>query len=296
MHTQSLFPASFLSNPVIKGSDFESPSHSRRNGLDHDALEHKPKRDDDTFKQSSPTKGDALSQIRSAMSFHSLEKSLSQSADVQIKTQEGDVISISFQSLAESSKTAFQLDQGNTQIRAYGESQSSKLDFSISIKGDLNEDEQKAIHQLMQKIKKVSKEFFQGDINAAFEHAQKLGFNSQQISSFSLDLNRTESVQAVAAYKQTSFPAQSVNADLLQQASDFLAETKNLLADSAVALESLAEPKQSFSDLFANIGALFSGVEKADKANSEASLFLDMVENLANEQFDKKSSDEEIDA
>ena len=64
--------------------------------------------------------------------YHSLEKSLSQSADIQIRTQEGDVITISFQSLEESSRTAFQLDQGNSQIRTYSENQSAELDFNIS--------------------------------------------------------------------------------------------------------------------------------------------------------------------
>ncbi len=285
MHTHSLLPASFLSNPVIRGADFGNSAHSRKSAVEGNAFEHVRNRDNDTFQRSLPTEDNILRQTDSTMSFHSLEKSLSQSADIQIRTQEGDVITISFQSLEESSKTAFQLDQGNSQIRTYSENQSSELDFRLSIEGDLNEDEQKAIHQLMQKMKKVSKEFFQGDINAAFEHAQKLGFNSQQISGFSMDLNRTESVQAVAAYKQTSYPAQNVNADLLKRASDFVSQVEDFMADSAIALESFADPKQSFLNLFSGIGQLFSRVEDESEEIAEKPLFLDMLKHIADIEF-----------
>ncbi|NOR68474.1 MAG: hypothetical protein GQ532_02050, partial [Methylomarinum sp.] len=131
----------------------------------------------------------------------------------------------------------------------------------------------------------VSDKFFKGDVESAFKHALKVGFDTEQIASFSMDLSREKSVQAVAAYQQTIVPEQNVNTDLLKQAGDFLAQTKAFMADTGAMLESLAEPKQAFADLFAGVGQMNKATsEELDGSNE--SLFLKMIENITHDIFD----------
>jgi len=96
-----------------------------------------------------------------------------------------------------------------------------------------------------------------------------------------------KSVQAVAAYQQTTLPEQDVNTDMLKQASNFLAETKEFLADTDTMLESLSKPEQYFSDLFAGVGQLYSSDQEQEE-NSNDPLFLEMIENIGNDLFADK--------
>lgn len=134
-----------------------------------------------------------------------------------MKTREGDVVTISFSQSSSSSRSALQVQQGDSSLQAFQESDSENSGFSISIEGNLNRDEQKSLQKLMKKMHKVSNAFFHGNGKAALKHALKLGFNDQQIAGFSMDLSMQKSVQAVAAYQQTSVPQQNVQPDLLRR-------------------------------------------------------------------------------
>jgi hypothetical protein len=297
MHSHSSFPSISLSNLYAKDYTATRNHHVRENQVEEEATAASKPLSDDSFQQTPDAEKNAPRTVNSAMSLHSLEERLSKSADIQITTNEGDVVTISFESLQESSRTAFQMDQGNSEIRAFSEDESSELGFSISVDGDLDKKEQKAIHELMKKMSKVGKEFFDGDMSSAFKHAQKLGYNSHQISGFSMDLNMEQSVQAVAAYKQTSLPEQDVNSGLLGQASQFISEVGDFMADSAAVLESMADPKQSFFDMFSGVGQLFSGLEGDEEERAEKPLFMDMIKQISDHEFGKEehSDDEEMD-
>lgn len=220
--------------------------------------------------------------VNSEMAVQSQLKSIEHSAEIQVVTQEGDVITISLSEAAENKSGMFQMEQGSGSISAYGESSSRESKFDLTIEGDLNKKEEKALSKLIRKMTRVTDKFFKGNVNAAFKHAQKIGFNSNQIASFSMDLNKNESVQAVAAYQQISMPEENVDPDMLKTASNFLAETKAFLADSKATLESLAEPKQSFTDLFAGMGQLQYGVQNdSEDLQSDAALFSKMIENIS---------------
>ena len=223
----------------------------------------------------------------SRMAMQGIATSISHSAEIQVKTREGDLVTISFNQASTSSSSAFQMEQGDSKISIYSESYSLSSGFSMSIEGDLNEEETESLAKLIKKMSKVSDKFFKGNINAAFKHAQKVGFDTEQIASFSMSLEMEKSVQAVAAYQQTTLPEQHVDADLLKQAGKFLAETKQFLADTETMLESLAKPEQYFSDLFAGMGHLYSSFQDEEE-NSNEPLFLKLIENIAKDLFNGK--------
>ncbi len=219
--------------------------------------------------------------VDTTMRFQNVAIQQSRSAEIQVKTREGDTVTISFSQSASSSRSALQVRQGDSSLQAFQESYSENSDFSISIEGDLNQDEQKSLQKLMKKMQKVSDAFFHGSGKAAVQHAQKLGFNDQQIAGFSMDLSMRNSVQAVAAYQQTSAPQQTVQPDLLAQAGDFMNQAKTMLADAQTSLQSLAEPRQSFQELFSGIGLLTSQSSTGAEESGDQALFSGVVDKLS---------------
>lgn len=225
--------------------------------------------------------------IRTAtdMSFQGIAMQSSRSAQIQIETQEGDIVTIDFSQAESGSRSAFNMTKKDASISGYQESYSFSSNFNISIEGELNEDEQKALKNLMNKMHKVSDAFFNGNDKAAMKHAMKLGFDNQQIAGFSMDLNRQKSVQAVAAYQQTLMPEQAVNTDLLTQASDFLDKVKSMLSDAQLTLQAMSKPQQTFNDLFAEIGLLLNDNTDEAEASEDNQVFTGLIDNISQSVF-----------
>ena len=93
--------------------------------------------------------------------------SASVSSELNIRTQEGDLVNLSFsneQSVQESStQSKLQDSQSLQEISTVAQAASS---YSISVQGDLNEEELAAINKLAAEIKPIASEFF---TNAVFD-------------------------------------------------------------------------------------------------------------------------------
>jgi hypothetical protein len=120
-----------------------------------------------------------------------------QKASLNIVTQEGDAIAIRFRSregVAVQSGTTGSDDAGGTTsgFRLYAFA-SGRVE--IAVQGELDEDELKAIGELVEKVDALATEFFGGDFEAAFAAASELGFDSSEIASYSLKLSLRESAR-----------------------------------------------------------------------------------------------------
>jgi hypothetical protein len=133
--------------------------------------------------------------------------------------------------------------------------------MSVSVEGNLNEDEQKALKNLLKEMDNVGQDFFNGNLKDAFDHTQKIGLDSAQIAGFSMSLSSSRSIQAVAAYQQVAAPDQQVEADKIKQATDFFSHAKELLASAQSALKPFENPLSVFN-------ALFNGVDQVGTAKS----------------------------
>jgi len=181
-----------------------------------------------------------------------------------------------------------QMQQSFDGVQADGGSVSFSSEFSLNIEGDLNPEELQSITNLMNAMSEISQGFFQGTAGNAFSHADNMGFETDQIAGFSMGANKQQSVKAVAAYQQTAMPEQNVNTNALSEAGEFLSQAKEVVADSTVAVESFAEPKNSFVDMFVNIGQLFNNSE--NKQDDHGDMFLKIIENISSDFFDRKQA------
>jgi hypothetical protein len=139
----------------------------------------------------------------------------------ELTTLEGDKITIKASSTS--------IFVGEYSHRGLGSSDAlegtkEKNRFSIGIEGNLNEQEVKAIDDLLQQIMSLADEFYNGDINKAYESAINLGYDQNEIASYSLKLRQTQQLGVTAAYQQWLPPSEAVASeqiDALNTISDY---------------------------------------------------------------------------
>lgn len=207
----------------------------------------------------------------SNLRMYDLNESLSQSFAIEIKTKEGDVVSISYNGITSNHQNAFEYQDENSTIQGYQQETSSHSEFTISINGNINDDEQEALQDLMQQMQKVGHAFFKNDTQSAFQKAQKMGFDTEQIAGFSMSLNMEKSVQAVSAYQQVS-ERQPVDTNVLKQAGDFYNQAVQSLDGKVGAVQVFANPFQAFQDLAKGIveslASQFPGPDQAQQVDT----------------------------
>lgn len=161
------------------------------------------------------------------MSATEINYSLSKSSSIAIQTNDGDMVTIDFAEALAYQRSelnaayASQNDDGSTSAVGYSETSESRyhaVGFSFSVEGELDEDEKAAIGELVQNVSELADEFFNGDLDKAFEQATQLGFDESELSGFALQMTRTETVSVAQAYAQVAEynPSQSPAAGIGQ--------------------------------------------------------------------------------
>lgn len=130
-----------------------------------------------------------------------------QKTNLEIVTQEGDTVRLSLKSKQDVSVSgvASSSRDGTASVGLATVISGSK--FTISVEGDLNEDETAAIQNVLTKVEALSEKFFQGDVETAFAAAADLNIDTGQLASVELDLKLRQRLETVA-FASTPFSAQ----------------------------------------------------------------------------------------
>ena len=130
--------------------------------------------------------------------------------------------------------------------------------FSFSVKGELDQNELKAIGQLVSDANELAEEFFNGDIEKAFNQALELGFDEQELSSFALQLTKSENTQVIKAYETVSrFDQDSEDsnpAKAVKPVADYLNKLLNVLDGSRQQLEDNKSYENIINELINRLG------------------------------------------
>lgn len=130
--------------------------------------------------------------------------------------------------------------------------------FSFSVKGELDKDELKAIGQLVADANELAEEFFNGDIETAFNQALELGFDEQELSSFALQLTKVENTQVIKAYETVSrFDEENTDSDPAKAAkpiAEYLDKLLNVLDGSRLQLEDSKSYENVINELINRLG------------------------------------------
>lgn len=153
---------------------------------------------DDSVRLSDPETVSA--RARTSVKQESYTALRAESFAFELTTREGDRVTISA-ARQDMTQADISVGKGAAQMR-YEQTRASE--FSLSVSGDLNDEERAAIDQLLQQVDALAADFYRGDLDSAFESALSLGYDPEQIGAFSINLTRTEIQRASRAYGDTA--------------------------------------------------------------------------------------------
>lgn len=197
---------------------------------------------------------------------------LSESTSIEIETQDGDIVSFSLSQL----QASFKEGAFDSEASHYEGSYSSGQ-YAYSVEGDLDENEIKALNDLMVQIESLSEQFFGGDFQGAFESALSLGFDGAEIAGFSLNMNITQ-IQQVSTYEQVSNMGSSDHHQNTQFAplSNF---AHDLLETHKQAMEHFKNADQMITNL---LGKMMEDRYSSEPSNTKEDLSPDSMESYIN--------------
>lgn len=184
----------------------------------------------------------------------------SRSFEMEVVTQEGDRVKIlvnSGQSFA--SQQVNYADDG-TAIEGFEASFSSFDNLSFSVEGDLSEEELSALNDLFGQVNDVAETFYGGNIEQAFDQAMSVGMDAEQLASFAVNMNQTETVAVRSTYASVQNMAGPVRTnpyeDLFQRLGDFAGKVQ----ESSSVVDGLQSTIENLRSMYADLlGRLHSG-------------------------------------
>ncbi len=140
--------------------------------------------------------------------------SLTNNAEYRFTTAQGDEVIISLDhnyKAGEAAATA-QIDKGQSGF-AYSNYEQRDVSFTLTVNGELDEDEREAVNSMMGQLQDVSESFFSGRYDEAFSKAGQLQLGSEQLVAFSMDLTQTKTRAAIREYESVT-PAKEIAKEL----------------------------------------------------------------------------------
>jgi hypothetical protein len=218
-----------------------------------------------------PTENPDLEPVDSTLNTENIVTSLNtelfasstKTSDLIITTNDGDKVSIAFSDVQQAGRNE-KYTSDNEQVEKFESSSASyrATNFSYTIEGDISEEEQQAIASLIKDVNVLQKDFFKGDIEKAFNHAMNLGFDTSQISEFSMELYQSKTTRVSQAYNavanvdQKESPSQD---KALRPLLDFVKQLQVLQDQTNMLLDNQG---RQFSSLFKKVfEAEFSHME-----------------------------------
>lgn len=181
--------------------------------------------------------------------------------ELNVTTRDGDEVRISFSRNQnyESGYASASDGQGNS-ASVFSLSRSEYSEYSFSVSGELDNDEIDALQNLIKDVSSLADEFFDGDVQKAFEQSGSLSFDTSELASMSLDMSYTRQYAAVSRYEQV---------DQLDQAADKPGRRLgHMMKDMA---ETFGAPSLGFLTSPGQLGRdLFEGLVNQDSRYSDS--------------------------
>ncbi len=139
--------------------------------------------------------------------------SYSQTMSLTLETKEGDVVKVDFRQLYahyKEEKTQQSAEMSPKGAKYFDSKKSMEATsfeerFGFSVKGSLNKDELAAVYDVFKQVDELATNFFDGNVEQAFQKAVNMGVDFGQLKSVNLNLQQTETMatgqQQAAAYK-----------------------------------------------------------------------------------------------
>lgn len=126
------------------------------------------------------------------------------SFSLSLTTQDGDRVSIEISRASQASFSSNFENNGNSSSLSISRQSSSSSSFNLTVTGELDDEELAAINSLLEDVDAIANDFYAGRLDQAFDQALELDINREELSSLNLQLQKTTTTQALAAYQTTA--------------------------------------------------------------------------------------------
>lgn len=196
------------------------------------------------------------------------ESAQSSSFSLALTTQDGDQVNIDIFHSSQSSFSARYANQGGVSLLETNQQSLSLGAFNLNVIGELDDEELTAINQLLQDVGNIADDFFAGRLEQAFELAVNLDIDRSELNSLNLELQKTTTVKALAAYESNSQVGLNDNlASPFAELTQLLDNLDNVLAEA----RKFAEPLLLIDEVASGVSQLITE-EKLVENNSTIDL------------------------
>jgi hypothetical protein len=201
-----------------------------------------------------------LSDLEADTATREIETSAAVTAErsfsLQVTTRDGDVATIHLDSSVSTSRSLHYGETGDGFSLTQEGSTLRNRELGFRVEGELDEEEMQAIRELVAGAERISNRFYAGDVEKALDKALQLGFDTDEIAGYSLDLNQRIESRATVAYREVMELAGEEDASPSRDAGDCIRCVRDYFG--------MREPRLLFRDggkmaLDLLLGALDSG-------------------------------------
>lgn len=124
--------------------------------------------------------------------------------DMEVVTQDGDKVTIH---VGAGESLDFRSGSQVTprgSVSGFALEQSSYYDISFSVDGDLDEGELAALNDLFSQVNDIADSFYSGNVGEAFEQALAVGYNSEELAAFAVNMTHSEVVAVAQTYREVA--------------------------------------------------------------------------------------------
>nr|WP_242521517.1 DUF5610 domain-containing protein [Motiliproteus sp. SC1-56] len=125
-----------------------------------------------------------------------------ESLSLKVRTRDGDEVTIHFNRASDYQAGFASYSDGQVSAATFSLARSESSHYRFSVEGELDEDEIDALQALIKDVNEIADDFFDGDIQAAFEQAKEFRLDTTELAAMSLRLSQSQSYSAASAYQQ----------------------------------------------------------------------------------------------
>lgn len=167
--------------------------------------------------------------------------------DMQVKTQEGDVVTIKVGGGEHYSAESGHYADAKGTVDAFSEEYTSYSNLSFSVEGDLDEAEMAALNDLFGQVNDIATTFYGGDVDKAFSMAMDVGYDATELSGFAVNMAKSEVVAVRHAYAEVGHSGSGGAAEVKDTGKDSLFDA---LADFAGRVKNVEKHLMESDDRF----------------------------------------------
>lgn len=158
-----------------------------------------------------------------------VEYGLKERFSFTLQTQDGDKVTINARNtLVYAARYDEQSDVDGQQSQ-FVEGLKTNESYTFSIEGELDDDEKQAINELMGQVMSLADTFYNGNVDAAYEQALAVGYDQDEIASYSFNMKQVEQYSVTNAYQ--TFAPETTERPSLNGVFDLIGDYTSQLID-----------------------------------------------------------------